>query len=400
MSACIKAGIFFAGLYYNDDGFTFFFEGGKRGMKRWFFLCCGGFLLILIMLFITYGSTSHSELNGTIQQKFSAFMDKKAGEIQFNGTVLIAKGGKILFQKGYGFSDYRNKVYNQVNTEYRIASLTKSFTALSILQLEAKGKLKISDPISKYLPGFRNGEKITIHELLTHSSGVKNHLRLTDATKPTTVDAVINLISKENLSFSPGTKYAYSDTGYTILAGIIQRVSGESYEEYLENHIFRIAGMNNTYLYQEDANKLAKGYQNLRKVTMKEDESQYIGSGDIISTVGDLLKYNNALHNERLLPPEEVEKMETGYIDSAKWGVFKYGYGWNVADNLISFGKKMIEHNGSLPGFKSEFVDFVNDRVTVIVLSNNNGSWNSGSLSRELASICLGKRFWFYEKYF
>lgn len=373
---------------------------GKAGMKRWIFLCGGGFLLVLIMLFITYGSTSHAEFKGTLPQKLKAFMDKRADDIQFNGTVLIAKDGKILFQKGYGFSDFSNKVFNQVNTEYRIASLTKSFTALSILQLEAAGKLKTSDPISKYLPGFRNGKKITVHELLTHSSGVKNHLRLTDAKKPTTVDAVINLMSKQNLSFSPGTKYAYSDTGYTILAGIIERVSGESYGEYLQNHIFRIAGMNHTYLYEEDAEKLANGYQNMKKDEMKEDESQYIGSGDIISTVGDLLKYNNAIHNERLLPPEEVKKMETGYIDSARWGAFKYGYGWNVADNMISFGKLMIEHNGSLPGFKSEFVDFVNDRVTVIVLSNNNGSWNSGALSRELASICLGKRFWFYEKYF
>jgi CubicO group peptidase (beta-lactamase class C family) len=229
---------------------------------------------------------------------------------------------------------------------------------------------------------------------------VKNHLRLTDTTKPTTVDEVINLMSKQNLSFSPGTKYAYSDTGYTILAGIIEKVSGEGYGEYLQNHIFRIAGMNHTYLWKEDADKLANGYRNMKKDVMKEDESQYIGSGDIISTALDLLKYSNAISDDHLLPPEEVKKMETGYIDSARWGVFKYGYGWNVADNFISFGKLMIEHNGSLPGFKSEIVHFVNDRVTVIVLSNNNGSWNSGALSRELASICLDKRFWFYEKYF
>jgi CubicO group peptidase (beta-lactamase class C family) len=403
MPAYNKVGIFFEGLYYNDDGFTFSSKERQAGMKKlmsWLLLCCGGLLLILFILFITFGSTSHSELKGSLQQKLTAFMDKKADEIQFNGTVLVAKGGKVLFQKGYGYSDYSEKIPNQVITEYRIASLTKSFTALSILQLEAAGKLKTTDHISKYLSGFQNGEKITVHDLLTHSSGVKNHFRLTDPTKPTTVDDVINLMSKQSLSFSPGTKYAYSDTGYTILAGIIERVSGESYGEYLQNHIFRIAGMIHTYLYKEDAGKLANGYQNFRKVTMKEDESQYIGSGDIISTVSDLLKYNDAIHNGRLLPSREVMKMETGYIDSERWGAFKYGYGWNVADNLLSFGKFMVEHNGSLPGFKSEIVDFVNDRVTVIVLSNNNGSWNSGALSRELASICLGKRFWFYEKYF
>lgn len=366
----------------------------------WLFIFLGVLLLIIVVLFIAYGSTLHSELKGSIQQKLLTFMDKKAVESQFNGTVLIAKNGKILFQKGYGFSDYDARVPNQIDTEFRIASLTKSFTALSILQLETAGKLKTSDPISKYFPTFQNGEEITIHSLLTHSSGVKNHFRITDATKPITIQAFIDLMSKQNLYFTPGSKYMYSNTGYTILAGIIEKVSGESYGNYLREHIFRIAGMNHTYLSKMDARKMATGFQNMRKVEMEDDESQLEGAGDIISTVGDLLKYNNATHNDRLLSPVEVKKMETGYINSARWGVFKYGYGWNVADNFISFGRLMIEHNGTLPGFKSEVVDFVQDRITVIVLSNNNGTWNSGALTRELASICLGKRYWFYQKYF
>jgi CubicO group peptidase (beta-lactamase class C family) len=378
-----------------------FLKGWGLGkMKKsfmWLFIFGGGLLLICAALFIAYGSTRHSELKGTIQQKLSTFMDKKAGESQFNGTVLVAKNGKVLFRKGYGFSDYSTKTFNQIDTEFRIASLTKSFTAVAILQLET---LKTSDPLSKYFPAFQNGERITIHDLLTHSSGVKNHFRLTDTTKPITLSAFIDLMSKQNLSFTPGSQYMYSDTGYMILAALIEKVSGESYGEYLNDHIFRIAGMNHTYLSAADTTKMATGYQNMRKVEMKDDESQLAGAGDIISTVGDLLKYNNAIHNDRLLSQAEVKKMETGYINSARWGVFKYGYGWNVADNLISFGRLMIEHNGSLPGFKSEMVDFIQDGITVIVLSNNNGTWNSGVLSRELASICLGKRFWFYQKYF
>ena len=148
---------------------------------------------------------------------------------------------------------------------------------------------------------------------------------------------------------------------------------------------------------------MAVGYKNMRKVVDHDDESQLAGAGDIISTVGDLLKYNNAFHRHLLLPPAEEKKMETGYIDRTNWGsinVFKYGYGWNVADNFISFGRPMIEHSGSLPGFKTEMVDFIKDRVTVIVLSNNTGSWDSGALSRELASICLSKRFWFFQNNF
>jgi CubicO group peptidase (beta-lactamase class C family) len=393
--------IFFTSLYYNDGGY--FLKAGSETMKKsffWFVILGGGLLLTIVGLAIVYGSTTHSDLKGNIQQKLQTFMDKKAAEMQFSGTVLVAGNGKILFQKGYGFADFDSKTPNQLDTEYRIASLTKSFTALSILQLEAAGKLKTSDPISKYFPAFQNGEEITIHNLLTHSSGVESHYRLTDYSKPITMADFIELMSKQKLTFTPGSKYMYSDTGYMILAGVIEKVSGESYGNYLRDHIFRIAEMNHTYLSEADVSKMATGYQNLVQIEMKEDESQLKGSGDIISTAGDLLKYIDAIHYGRLLPPEEVKNMETGYINSAPWGVFKYGYGWQVADNFISFGKPMIEHNGSLPGFKSEIVDFVHDRVSVIVLSNNNGTWNSGALSRELASICLDKRFWFYQKYF
>lgn len=368
--------------------------------KLFFWFSFGGLLLICFVFLLELGSTSHSELKGTLRQKLETFMDKKAAAMQFNGTVLVAKNGKTLFQKGYGFSDSSLGTSDQIDTEYRIASLTKSFTALSILQLEAAGNLHTSDFLSKYFPTFQNGDQITLHDLLTHSSGVKSHYGLTDSTKPITLPDFIDLMSKQTLNFTPGSKYSYSDTGYMILAAIVEKVSGEKYGDYLRDHIFRIAGMNHTYLSKIDAKKLATGYQNMRLVEMKDDESQLTGAGDIISTVGDLLKYNNAFHENRLLPPEEINKMETGYIDSARWGIFKYGYGWNVADNLISFGKPMLEHNGSLPGFKTELVDFIHDRITVIVLSNNNGSWNSGALSREVASICLGKRFWFYQNNF
>lgn len=364
------------------------------------FVFLGIFLFTGSVLLVNLGSTKHSDLKGSPQQKLQTFMDKEARDIQFNGTILVAENGNAIFQKGYGYADYDSKIPNQINTEYRIASLTKSFTAVSILQLEAQGKLKTSDPIAKYFPSFKNGNKITIHDLLTHSAGVESHYKLTDTTKPITMSAFIDLMSKQNLSFTPGSQWKYSDTGYMILAGIVEKVSGESYQEYYRNHIFRIAGMNHTYFHSVDTNKMATGYQNMKKVVMTEDESQLAGAGNMISTVGDMLKYNNAFHRNLLLPQAEEEKMETGYMNSAPWGAFKYGYGWNVADNLLSFGRPMIEHNGSLPGYKSEAVDFVDDRLFVLVLSNNNGKWNSGALSRELASICFGDRYWFYEDYF
>lgn len=327
-------------------------------------------------------------------------MDKKANTGQFNGVVLVARNGKPIFEKGYGFADIQSGIKNQVNTEFRIASLTKSFTALSILQLEEEGKLKTSDPISKYFPSFQNGNKITIQNLLTHSSGVANHFKLTNTTKPITLSSFIQLMSKQKLTFSPGTNYKYSDTGYMILAAIIQKVSGESYMEYYREHIFNIAGMRNTYFRKADVKQMAVGYEKMKRDDMRYNESQLAGAGDIISTVGDLLHYYNAFLRDKLLSPSDVKKMETGYINSAPLGIFKYGYGWNVANKLISFGKPMIEHSGNLPGFKSDVINFPKDGMIIIVLSNNHGSWNPGVLTRELASISLNKRFWFYQKYF
>lgn len=361
------------------------------------------FGLVLIggaVLFTEFNSTLHSDLRGTLQNKLMTFMNHEAVQDHFNGTVLVDDNGKTIFQQGYGWSDVNARIPNQTDTEYRIASLTKSFTAVSILQLEEAGKLKTSDSLSKYFPSFQNGDKITIHDLLTHSSGVADHEEITDITKPITMPTFIAFMSKQKLAFAPGSKYSYSDTGYMILAGIIEKISGESYGQYYRDHIFKIAGMNHTYLRKADVQNMAVGYTNTHEVDMTENESQLAGAGDIISTVGDMKKYLDAINNDKLLTPTEEKKMETGYINSARWGVFKYGYGWNVANNFISFGKPLIEHSGNLPGFKSEVADFTKDRLSVIILSNNNGSWSTGVLARELASICLGKRFWFFQKDF
>ncbi|MDR7003073.1 serine hydrolase domain-containing protein [Neobacillus niacini] len=357
------------------------------------------FVMITIAAFNVYGNEELG-LQGNTRHRLAVFMDRKALDSRFNGVILVAKDGKTLFEKGYGFANKEEYLPNQLDTQFRIASLTKSFTAISILQLESQGKLKTSDPISKYINHYPDGNKITIHHLLTHSSGLADHFKLTDTTKPITLKSFIDLMKKQALTFSPGTNYKYSNTGYMMLAYIIEKVSGISYEHYFQKHIFQPAGMTHTFFRKADAKLFAVGYRNMKKVAEADDESQLAGAGDLISTAGDLLKYNNALHNFELLSPVAVKKMETGYIDTSKWGVFKYGYGWKIANNFISFGKPMIEHNGSLPGFKSEIVDFVKDRVTVIILSNNSSTWNSGALARELASLCLGTKFWFYQNYF
>ncbi|NRD77672.1 beta-lactamase family protein [Bacillus sp. BRMEA1] len=370
--------------------------------KRWTKILFSfiGFILVVTTTTIALASTGHSSLKGNLEQRLETFMDQKALSDHFNGVVLVAKDGKTIFEKGYGYANKEAGISNGADAEFKIASLTKSFTAVSILQLEEQGKLRTTDPVSKYIPGFPNGDKVTIHSLLTHSSGVKDHAKLTDTTKPITLSAFIDLMKKQTLLFEPGSQYKYSNTGYMILAYIVEKVSGQSYGNYYNEHIFKPAGMQHTYLRKVQAKNFAIGYENMKPIIDNDDESQLAGAGDIISTAGDMQKYINALNKHQLLNKVETKKMETGYIDSSEWGIFKYGYGWNVADNIISFDRPMIEHNGNLPGYKSDVADFPEDHVTVILLSNNHGAWSTGPLTRELASICLDKRYWYIQNDF
>lgn len=352
------------------------------------------FLKVLAALFIflclyLFWSTSHTDLE--------EFIDRKAVDVNLNGTILVAQGDEILFQKAYGFENKEEKIKNTVDTKFPIGSLTKSFTAISILQLEEEGKLSIEQHLSDYVQGFPNGDEITIHHLLTHSSGIPELLNVVDKKKEHSPIEIIDQIKHKELEFKPGEKYAYSNSNYLLLGAIIESVSGQSYQDYVKENIFEKANMKSSGFLNSSA-EYAVGYENMEKPTVFFHDSLTFAAGDVTSTVSDMHRYNQAINNHVLLSEQATNKMQTGYMKSAPFGVANYGYGWHVIDNKITFDHKMIQHGGGLAGHKAEFSRFIDDDLTIIILTNNQGKTKLGTISREIASIVFGKRFFNWQR--
>jgi CubicO group peptidase (beta-lactamase class C family) len=364
----------------------FYFLGGVR-LKIFLKLAAA---LFIGLCFYLFWSTSHTDLE--------EYIDEKAAEVNLNGTILVAQGDEILFQKAYGFANKEENIKNTIDTVFPIGSLTKSFTAISILQLEEEGKLSVEQPISKYVQGFPNGDDITIHHLLTHSSGIPELLNVVDNKNEHLPNEIIEQIKNKELEFKPGEKYAYSNSNYLLLGTIIESVSGQNYQDYVKKNIFEKANMKSSGFLNSSAD-YAVGYENMEKPTRSIHDSLTFAAGDVTSTVSDMESYNQAINNHVLLSEEATSKMQTGYMKSAPFGVAKYGYGWHFIDNKISFDHKMIQHAGGLAGHKAEFARFIEDDLTIIILTNNQGKTKLGTISREIASIVFRKRFFNWQKF-
>jgi CubicO group peptidase (beta-lactamase class C family) len=346
--------------------------------------------LFVGLCFYLFWSTSQTDLE--------EFIDQKAADVNLNGTILVSKGDEILFQKAYGFANKEENIKNTTDTVFPIGSLTKSFTAISILQLEEEGKLSIDQPLSAYVQGFPNGDEITLHHLLTHSSGIPELLKVVDNKNEHTPIEIIDQIKQEELEFKPGEKYAYSNSNYLLLGYIIESVSGQSYQDYVKENIFEKANMKNSGFLNSTVD-YAVGYENMEKPSRSIHDSLTFAAGDVTSTVSDMEKYNQAINNHVLLSEEETNKMQTGYMKSAPLGAANYGYGWHVIDNKISFDHKMIQHAGGLAGHKADFARFIDEDLTIIILTNNQGKTKLGTFSREIASIVFGKRFFNWQRF-
>ena len=202
-----------------------------------------------------------------IASRIQAYLQPFSETGNMIGTVLVARGGRILFRQSYGMANYELGVPNSSVTRYHIASVSKPFTAAAILQLQEQGHLSVSDKVSKYVPGFSNGERITLDHLLTHSSGIPDINGIdgidTFERSPHTLEQLVAKFASLPLEFAPGSKQSYSNSNYNLLALILEKVSGESYEDYLRRHIFEPAGMKDSGV-DDDASRLipnaASGY--------------------------------------------------------------------------------------------------------------------------------------------
>jgi D-alanyl-D-alanine carboxypeptidase len=312
---------------------------------------------------------------------------------RFMGSALVAKGGTVLVKKGYGMANVELDVPNSPETKFRLGSITKQFTATSILQIASQGKLSVEDKVSKYVPDAPAAWKdITIHHLLTHTSGLPNYTSFPDYLKkmrePVTSLQLIAVFKDRPLDFEPGSKFRYSNSGYAALGYIIEKVSGEKYEDYLRKHIFDPLDMSDTG-YDHDTTILkqrAAGYMLSKDGKIRNadylDMSIPYSAGSMYSTLEDLYRWDRSLYTDKVLPREWREKMFTPFLNN-------YAYGWFRAP---LFGHKMTSHGGGINGFSTAINRFPDDDVCIVVLSNLASS-SIGALANALAAIVFGEKY-------
>lgn len=319
----------------------------------------------------------------------AAVKAQAAGE-RFMGSVLVAKDGAVIFEQSSGSANREWDVPNAPDTKFRIGSLTKQFTAAAILLLEERGKLKVEDPIAPLIPSAPvSWKSITIHQLLNHTSGIPDFSSLPEQRvrqrSPATPEQIVRTFRDLPLEFEPGEKFKYSNSGYILLAFIIERVSGQSYEAFLGENIFVPLAMkdsgydSNTTLLPKRAAGYMSGPGGLANAPYVDMHHPY-GAGGLYSTTRDLLRWTTALFGGRLLSASALEKMITpGRNDNA--------YGLVVG---AVQGRKLMRHGGMIEGFSSHLAYDHENKLTVVVLANVYGG-AAAELSSQLGALARGE---------
>ncbi|UBZ14968.1 beta-lactamase family protein [Flagellimonas marinaquae] len=299
---------------------------------------------------------------------------------EFNGNVLIAKNGKEIYCKSFGFSDKEKGISLSPSSIFYLASVSKQFTATTVVLLANKKKLKYSDPITQYLPELSSYHNVTIENLLHHTSGLPDYADLFkkdwESIQTITNEEVIKRlgIQKPELQFAPGEKWQYSNTGYLLLASIIERVSKQTYGAFLEEHIFGPLNMDHTKVLFVHKNKITNP-QIAKAHYDNPDDLEYVqkldgtyGQAKIYSTVRDLLKWDRALKNNLLVSQKDKESMFTSsLLNSGK--ETGYGFGWHI--KYEEPFKKMVNHSGYFPGYLTYLEHHIDHDMTIVILQNN-----------------------------
>jgi CubicO group peptidase (beta-lactamase class C family) len=292
---------------------------------------------------------------------------------QFMGAVLVARGDDVLLDKGYGFANLEWSIPDSPKTKFRLGSITKQFTAASILLLEQSGKLNVNDAVKKYMPDAPAAwDNITIFHLLTHTSGIPNFTSFSDYRKlepfSTTVAELVARFRDKPLDFQPGEKWSYSNSGYVLLGYLLEKLSGESYARFVEDNIFKPLCMvdsgydSNSAVIPNRASGYTRG-QNGMVNAGYIDMTIPLSAGALYSTTEDLLRWEQGLFGGKLLSPASLKKMTTP---------FKNDYGFGLGIHSVN-GHEEIAHGGGIEGFNTALAYYPDDRLTVVVLGNVEG---------------------------
>ena len=329
-------------------------------------------LTLLISLSALHLIAQQKSNDDSLIIKLDAYMLSAVRAGKFNGAVLIAKNNQVILQKGYGWKNFSAHTLNDNHTLFQIGSLTKPFTAIIILKLQEEGKLSVNDHLNKYFPQQKGADQITIQNLLDHTSGIYNYTNdigpedSAIVSHPVEKQKVLDVFINKDLSFTPGTKFSYCNSGYFLLGMIIEKITGKPYQQLLRQLILSPLEMQHTgfdFINLKDTSK-ATGYDIIddtrHNIAVKWDSTVTYAAGSIYSTTGDLYKWSKAIAKGELLSAASWQQAFTPNLGN-------YGYGWWI-DSL--YGNKYITHSGGLPGFMTNFVYYPDKDITIILLNN------------------------------
>lgn len=328
--------------------------------------------------------------NGQSKSKqIDLLMTKLYERGQFNGSILVADSGKVIYKKGVGYSDLDKKIPFTSSTSCYIASLSKQFTGMAVMMLREKNKLSYEDPITKWFPDFGKYEKeITVRNLLNHTSGIPDYPRLGIERAGLTNDEVLKAVLKTNaLDFSPGTKFSYSNSGYVLLAIIVEKVSGLSYHDFLEKNIFKPLKMSSTFVFDTRYSNLKNVAHGYNRFGGKFDyDLLTYGEGGIYSTVEDFYKWHLALLSEKLVKQATIKE---GFAKATLTDktTTNYGFGWGLGENE---GSPTTSHAGRYGGFNTYIKRFPNEKHLIVFLTNNDFR-NMSAIGNPIVKILFDK---------
>ncbi len=302
------------------------------------------------------------------------FFDRRFKRGLFNGAVLFEENGMIVFQKAYGFGNFKTKDTLKTTSAFQLASVSKPLTSIAILMLVERGKISLSDTLGKFIPGLPY-HGIKIEQLLAHRSGLPEYMYFADKywenkRQLITNDDVIELMRKYKplRYYKPGVRYNYSNTNYVLLASVIEKVSKKSYSEFMKTEIFKPLGMKNTFVFNgENKKNKVIGYITKRRRAGKTYLNGVVGDKGIYSSVEDLYLWNTALDSGILIKKDLLEKAFTPYHKELR--IYdNYGFGWRI--NAEDPSNKIVYHTGWWKGFRSYFIKQLGKNRTLIILSN------------------------------
>jgi CubicO group peptidase (beta-lactamase class C family) len=362
-------------------------------------------LCFLIAFLISCSTKETTPVHDVLVESIDSVVRAAADTARFNGNVLVAVDGKIIYQKSTGFANYDTKELLNDSSVFELASVSKQFTSMGIMMLKERGQINYEDDVRKYIPEL-SYEGMTIRHFLTHTSGIPDYMEeFSKGWDPDRIafnDDIIKLLAKNKpaILFKPGEKWEYSNTAYALLATIIERISGKTYGDFLQENIFTPAGMKHTRTYNTRRSKketianYAYGFvysDALEKFILPDSlkELNYVitldgiqGDGIVNSTTGDLFLWDQLLYKEKLIRQSTLEDAFTP-VKLNNDSTYQYGFGWFIRQDSIA-GKR-VSHSGGWPGYGTYITRFIDKNKCIIVLTNNDG-YGRGTVVEQLVA--------------